>query len=335
MPLRKVNKIGDQEINNQLDNVKSQPQNIDLGNYGQQYLNKNDDINANFQIQAPKYSFEDIILSEGVKSQLKDIIYSKKYREKVFNDWGLSTVLPLNSNKLAVNLYGPPGTGKTMAAHVIANELNKNLLCVNYSDIESKYVGETAKNLEKVFKFAKEKGLIIFFDEADAMLSKRVSNMSNSTDVSVNQTRSVLLMLINDYEGIILFATNFINNFDEAFMRRIQFHVKFELPCKKTREVLWKKYIPEKMPHNANIYELAERYENISGSDISNAVMMAAFKAARLEKNYVDSKYFHESIRSIINSKNENKGTNKQKVTERFVTEEYVKSQINIEGGNN
>lgn len=157
---------------------------LQQSNDKQEENNKND-----FQIEKPKYSLNDIILPQKIKNQIEDIIYSKQYRKKVYVHWGLSSVMPENINKLAVNLYGPHGTGKTMGAHVIAKELNKDLLAVNYSEIESKFVGETSKNLEKVFKFAKENNLIIFFDEADAMLSKRVSNMSSSTDVSVNQTK--------------------------------------------------------------------------------------------------------------------------------------------------
>ncbi|WP_370766577.1 ATP-binding protein [Intestinibacter bartlettii] len=295
------------------------------------YKNYNKEKSENFLIEIPKYTFKDIVLANQVKSKIKDIIYFKKNQEKVFNEWGLSSVIHENINKLVVNLYGPPGTGKTMAAHVIANEMKQNLLIVNYSELESKYVGETAKNIEKVFKFAKEKNLIIFFDEADAILSKRVTNMSHSTDVSVNQTRSVLLMLMNDYDGIILFATNFISNFDEAFMRRIQFHIKFELPDQKCRELLWKKYIPEKMPNNVDIHKLSYQYKGISGSDISNAVMNAAFKAARLEEEYVDEKYFFEAIQNIIKSKKENKSSTREIISEKIVTEDYVNSVLKKE----
>jgi len=309
---------------------KNEPENLKEINKINTNNIKEEKIKDNFQIEIPKYTFDDIIVSNEVKSQLQDIIYSKIYRKKVFDEWGLGKVIPLNNNKLFVNLYGPPGTGKTMAAHVIAKELKRNLLCVNYSEIESKYVGETSKNLEKVFKFAKENDLILFFDEADAMLSKRVTNMNNSTDVSVNQTRSVLLMLMNNYDDMVIFATNFINNMDEAFVRRIQFQIKFEMPNKEVRELLWNKYIPKEMPNNANIIELAEVYENISGSDICNAVMTAAFKAARLNEDYVDNKYFHDAINRIIKSKKENKNIKETK-TERFVSEDYVKKQIKIE----
>lgn len=292
---------------------------------------KNDLKEENFFVQKPKYSFDDIVLPENVKAQLKDVIYFKKNQNKVFNEWGLSEVIGDNTNKLAINLYGPPGTGKTMAANVIAKEIGQDLIIVNYSQLESKYVGETAKNIEKVFDYAKQNNLIIFFDEADAILSKRVTNMSHSTDVSVNQTRSVLLMLMNDYDGIILFATNFISNFDEAFMRRIQFHIKFELPNQECRELLWKKYIPQQMPNNADIHELSCKYEGISGSDISNAVMTAAFKAARLEEEYVDEKYFCEAIQNIIKSKNENKASSIKVVSEKFVTEDYVNKTLKKE----
>lgn len=117
-----------------------------------------------------------------------------------------------------------------MAAHAIAHELNKPLIAVNYAEIESKYVGETSKNITALFNTAKEQDAIIFFDEADAMLSRRVTNMSHATDVSVNQTRSVLLTLMNDHEGLIIFTTNFVSNYDPAFMRRILSHILFDLP---------------------------------------------------------------------------------------------------------
>lgn len=322
MPLKKIVK---DETN--LDKSKENISDLNKSNKNSNNLKKD-----SFLVQKPKYSFDDIILSQDTKDQIENVIYFKKNQNKVFNEWGLSKVVRENTNKLAVNLYGPPGTGKTMAAHAIAKEMGQNMVIVNYSELESKYVGETSKNIEKVFSFAKQNNLIIFFDEADAILSKRVTNMSHSTDVSVNQTRSVLLMLMNDYNGIILFATNFISNFDEAFMRRIQFHIKFELPNQECRELLWKKYIPKQMPNNVNIYDLSCKYDGISGSDISNAVMIAAFKAARLDEEYVDEKYFCEAIQNIIKSKKENKSSSTKVVSEKFVTEEYVNKVLKKKG---
>lgn len=110
--------------------------------------------------------------------------------------------------------------------------------------------------------------------------------MSSATDVSVNQTRSVMLMIMNEYQDFIIFATNFIENFDMAFMRRISMHVKFELPDVECRKKLWRMYISPSMPNNVDIDEVAEKYDGITGSDISNAILNAAFKAARKKRTW-------------------------------------------------
>lgn len=284
---------------------------------------------AEFTLSSPKYSLADMIIPSETYDELTTIIEAEHNWKKVFIDWGLAEVLG-DRQSLFVNLYGHPGTGKTMAAHAIADALNKKMICVNYAEIESKYVGETSKNLTNLFKTAPEKDAIIFFDEADAFLSKRVTNMSNSTDVSVNQTRSVLLTLLNDYNGIVIFATNFISNYDPAFMRRIQYHVRFELPNAALREKLWRRYMPRKMPTNAEPSELAEKFDGVSGSDISTAVLKAALKAAKNYDMLVKCEYIEEAISSIISSKNENSGVT---VSKRIVSEEYALSQINNKEG--
>lgn len=279
-----------------------------------------------FVPEEPKYSLEDIILPNNVKEQILDIADYAKNSKIVFEKWGLEKTHKY-SKRLGINLYGASGTGKTMAAHAIAKHLGRKILIVNYADIESKYVGETPKNIRKAFEVAKETHSILFFDEADAILSKRVTNMSSATDVSVNQTRSVMLMIMNDYQDFIIFATNFIENFDPAFMRRISMHVRFDLPDYECRKQLWKLYIPDKMPNDIDIDELANKYSGISGSDIANAVLMSAFKAARHNEHFVSKQYIFEMIESILASKNANNSN--LKVEKRVVSEEYAKSQIN------
>ena len=236
-----------------------------------------------FQAEEPGYTFDDIILNHDTYDAIQDVLALYGKRGLLFDQWGLGATHK-KQNRARINLYGHPGTGKSMAAHAIAHQLGKKLLIVDYSQIESKYVGETAKNLVAMFQYAKDSQSIIFFDEADALLSRRVTNMSNSTDVSVNQTRSVLLVLINDYDDLILFATNFITNYDPAFIRRIPAHIKFELPDEENRRRLWRMYIPRKIPTDADIQKLAADYSGVSGADISNAVLNASLRAARREE---------------------------------------------------
>lgn len=282
-----------------------------------------------FVPENPKYSLDDIILPQTVKEKILDITDYATNSKIVFEDWGLKKTHKY-SKRIGINLYGESGTGKTMAAHAIAKYLGRKILIVNYADIESKYVGETPKNIRKVFDVAKETQSILFFDEADAILSRRVTNMSNATDVSVNQTRSVMLMIMNEYQDFIIFATNFIENFDSAFMRRISVHVKFDLPDLQCRKLLWQKYIPDELPHNLNFDEIAEKFSNISGSDIANAVLNAAFKAARQKSRLVQKNFFFDAVEDIIKSKNANKN-GIVTVEKRIVSEDYVKKQLRFD----
>lgn len=282
---------------------------------------KNQQLEMIFVPEEPKYSLDDIILPNSIKEQILDVADYAQNSKIVYEQWGLEKTHKY-SKRIGINLYGAPGTGKTMAAHALAKYLGRKILIVNYADIESKYVGETPKNIRKVFEVAKETNSILFFDEADAILSKRVTNMTGATDVSVNQTRSVMLMLMNDYQDFIIFATNFIENFDPAFMRRISMHIKFELPDFECRKKLWNLYIPNIMPNNIDIDEIAEKYEGLSGSDISNAVLMGAFKAARQHDSLVDKKYIFEMVEGILASKSANQGIS---IKSKVVSEAYEK----------
>ena len=285
---------------------------------------KSKEPSIEFYPEEPKYSFDEIILPQSVKDKILDVANYAENSKKVFEEWGLQKVYK-QSRRIGINLYGEPGTGKTMAAHAIAKYLGRKILAVNYADIESKYVGETPKNIRKAFEAAAATNSILFFDEADAILSKRVTNMSSATDVSVNQTRSVMLMVMNDYQDFVIFATNFITNFDLAFMRRISTHIEFKLPDFDCRKKLWQHYILPTMPNNIDIDELAAKYESLSGSDISNAVLMAAFKAARQNAELVDKSLVFEAIEETLASRNANRGVTVEK---RVVSEEYVKERV-------
>ena len=269
---------------------------------------KKEPVEEVFIPEEPKFSLDEIILPDEVKNQILDVATYADNSLRVFEMWGFKRTHKF-SRRIGVNLYGAPGTGKTMAAHAIAKELGRKILIVNYADIESKYVGETPKNIRKAFEAAKATNSILFFDEADAILSKRVTNMTQAVDVSVNQTRSVMLMLMNEYQDFIIFATNFIENFDPAFMRRISVHVKFTLPDEDCRKKLWRMYTPPEVPNNLDFDELAKKFDGISGSDISNAMLNAAFKAARLKADGLDKSLVFEAVENILASKRANQRT--------------------------
>lgn len=292
---------------------------------GNEKLQSNDCV---WVTTTPKFQMKDLILDNSTRESLLDATSFYTYQDKLMNEWGLRDRYSDRSN-ISINLYGEPGTGKTMAAHAIAYELGKEILFVDYAEIESKYVGETAKNIKQLFETAEMLDAIIIFDEADALLSKRVTDMRSSTDVSVNQTRSVLLNILNDYSGVVIFTTNFIQNFDPAFIRRIRYQIKFDLPNEELRRNLWEMYIPEQMPTNIDYDSIAKKYEGVSGSDISNAVFSAATKAARSGSRIVDNCFFEEAIEQVIQAKKANKGSS-ETITKRVVSEEYVKEQLRI-----
>jgi len=231
----------------------------------------------NFIPELPKRSFSDIVLPDFVTKQIQAALSQIEYREKLYNEWNLKKVDP-NGSRTAINFFGPPGTGKSFTAEAIANHLNKNIIKVNYAEIESKYVGETPKNITAAFTKAKQSDSILFFDEADSILGKRLTNVTQSADHGVNVSRSVMLLQLDKFDGVVLFATNLPENFDGAFVRRILAHIEFVLPDIDCRKKLWKYLFPDEMPKHESIdlIWLAEKSEGLSGGEILNVVKLAA-----------------------------------------------------------
>jgi SpoVK/Ycf46/Vps4 family AAA+-type ATPase len=183
---------------------------------------------------------------------------------------------------LAFNFAGPPGTGKTICAEAIATALGKKLLSVRYAEMESMWAGETPKNVAAVFRMATEENAVLFFDEADAIASRRTTGAVQGYQRESNTVVNVLLKELEDFNGVVIFATNLAVNFDPAFERRIRTHVLFEMPGVEEREQIWRVQVhPAKTPlgDDVNFRVLAERYA-VSGGDIKNAVLKAATMAA-------------------------------------------------------
>jgi len=281
---------------------------------------------VSFYVSEPRFSFDDVILTEKEKGEIDRFLVLAEKGDIIFDNWGLSKVIK-HYNK-SINLYGDSGTGKTITAHAIARRLNKKIVLVNYSEIESKFVGETSKNLVSLFKFAGEVDAVILFDEADALLSKRVTAMFSATDVSVNQTRNVLLKILDEYSGIIIFTTNFFGNFDNAFMRRIFTHVKYELPDYNTRVRLWNHYLVDKLPieNREEVIKCVSAIDNISGSDISTAVLLASIDAVISDEKKISREIIMKVLEKIKCTKEA--VIEKYEVTTRKVPEEYALKKL-------
>ena len=225
------------------------------------------------------YTWEDLILPPEQKRRLKNACAQVEYRHRVYDQWGFGKKVAYGRG-LSMLFTGPPGTGKTMAAQVIANRLGLELYKVDLSGIMSKYIGETEKQLGAVFDEVKKSQSILFFDEADALFGKR-SETKDSHDRYANVQTSYLLQKMEEYDGIVILASNFLQNFDEAFKRRIKFIIDFTLPDRDRRERIWRSVLPPDLPRDEDIdFDFLARSFELSGSSIKNIAVSAAFLAA-------------------------------------------------------
>lgn len=225
-----------------------------------------------------EYTWNELILPEYPKKQIMTACNQITYKHYVYGKWELGSKISYGKGTSIV-FAGPPGTGKTMAAQVIANEIGLDLYKVELSSIVSKYVGETEKNLNEIFEQAKKSQIILFFDEADVLFSKR-TEVKDANDKYNNMEAAFMLQKIEEYEGITILATNYLQNFDEAFKRRMKFIIDFPFPDRCYRKEIWKTAFPIAMPvEEIDMDYLANTFE-LSGSNIKNVVLYSAFLAA-------------------------------------------------------
>lgn len=227
----------------------------------------------------PKYAWQDLVLPEDQMQQLREIADQVKFRHVVLHDWGFAGKLSLGRGLNAL-FAGPSGTGKTMAAEVIANELGLDLYKIDLSAVVSKYIGETEKNLNRVFTEAEHSNAILFFDEADALLGKR-SEVKDAHDRYANIEIAYLLQKMEEYEGLVILATNLKKNMDDAFVRRLQFVVDLPFPDEKYRHRIWSAIFPSSTPLSEEIdFKLLAKKLKITGGNIKNIGLKAAYLAA-------------------------------------------------------
>lgn len=227
-----------------------------------------------------KATWELLVLPQEEKNLLRQIIEQVQYRSVVYQDWGFQQRMNRGLGISAL-FAGESGTGKTMAAEVIAHELQLNLYRIDLSAVVSKYIGETEKNLRRLFDAAEDGGTILFFDEADALFGKR-SEVKDSHDRYANIEINYLLQRMESYRGLAILATNLKGSLDTAFMRRLRFIVNFPFPGIPERDIIWQKAFPAQTPvQDLNYRRLAKL--NLTGGSIHNVALNATFLAAQTQ----------------------------------------------------
>ncbi len=221
----------------------------------------------------PRHDLDKMILHPEVKTDILAGLRALETRADLDRIWNLSSIQP-QQGRCILNFYGPPGTGKTRAALGIALRLGKPLYQVDYSAVISKYLGDTAKHIKAAFAAAHDQGAVLFFDEADSLLSKRVST-GESCSTSINQNRNCLMQELDRFDGVVIVTTNLFENYDPALLRRIQRHIKFRNPDASMRRELFALHLPNPDRVQADYAVLSELSKGLSGGDILNVCVNA------------------------------------------------------------
>ncbi|MGQ9701975.1 MAG: ATP-binding protein [bacterium] len=239
--------------------------------------NKQETISV-LKVQNPILTFDQIVLSENIKEEiLLALSYTKN--KNIFQKWGFDRTIKYGKG-ITMLFYGPPGTGKTAICEAIAHSLKKKIGIVNYAQILSRWVGDSEKNLVKVFEQAKKEDCVLVFDEAEALFGKRF-NESNSTDRMCNLMTNILMQELEHFDGMVILTTNREVVIDEAFERRILFKIKFDIPGPMVREKIWQVLMPEHAPlaEDIDFEKLGGMYE-FTGGEIKNVIINAVMVCA-------------------------------------------------------
>ena len=234
---------------------------------------------ARYEAVAPRYRFEHLVVPDTLRVELVAAVELLRVAPTVFDTWGLREVEPFP--RTALNFHGPPGTGKTLAAHSLAERLGRKILVASYAEIESKFHGDGPKNVKALFQAAESQGAVLFIDEADSLLSRRLTNVTQGSEQAINSMRSQLLICLEQFSGVVIFSTNLVENYDRAFETRVR-HVAFLMPDEPCRAEIWRKHLVPALPVAADVDPavLAARLNDVCGRDIKNALVDAAVRTA-------------------------------------------------------
>jgi SpoVK/Ycf46/Vps4 family AAA+-type ATPase len=253
----------------------------------------------------PRRTFNDVVLPPETVVALEHALQVIRKHDLLFKQWGLGERHDTGLG-LAFHFAGPPGTGKTICAEAMAHHLGRQLMLVRYSEMESRWVGQTGKHVATVFRVAERQNSVLFFDEADAIAGRRFTTAGAGYEREANVIVNVLLQELERFDGLIIFATNLAASMDPAFERRIRTHIRFQLPGTEERERIWRVQIhPEKTPlaEDVDFHALAEQFPR-SGGDIKNAVLKAA-QLATLEpvpdpEKRIHQRHFQQGMDEVI-----------------------------------
>src|SRR6476469_1895936 len=242
----------------------------------------------------PRRSFDDVVLPATTMRALNHALALVRKHDLIFHQWGLAERHSTGLG-LAFHFAVPPGTGKTICAGALAYTLNKRLLVVRYSELESRWVGQTSKHVASVFRSAAREDAVLFFDEADAIAGRGFTAMNAADEREANAIVNVLLHELETFPGVVIFATNLAANIDPAFERRIRTHILFDMPNVEERERIWRVQLHARktpLADDVDFEALAEAYPR-SGGDIKNAVLKAA-QIATVEPGPDTDKRIHQ-----------------------------------------
>lgn len=248
---------------------------VDLFTYGH-FSRPHFSMNFPAQRITTEMDWDDLVLNPQTLEQIHDLQAWSIHGQTLLHDWGMKRKLKLGYRVL---FYGPPGTGKTLTASLLGKYTGKEVYKIDLSMVVSKFIGETEKNLANLFARAESKDWILFFDEADALFSKR-TNVRDAHDKYANQEVSYLLQRVENYDGLVILSSNLKSNIDDAFIRRFQAIVHFPMPSAKERLQLWQMAFPSqlKLAENIDLPELAATYD-LSGADIMNVVQYCCLQS--------------------------------------------------------
>jgi SpoVK/Ycf46/Vps4 family AAA+-type ATPase len=250
-----------------------------------------------YQARPPLFDFDFLTVPEEVTDVLLAAVDLVRLEQKVFDEWNLRRIEPFP--RTALNFYGQPGTGKTLAAHALASHLGKLILPASYAQIESKFLGDGPKNIEALFFAAARDQAVLFIDEADSLLSKRLTNVTQGSEQATNSMRSQLLVCLEQFRGVVIFSTNLIESYDRAFETRLR-HVHFPMPDEVSRREIWRKHLPEQLPLESDVsLDRLAQTDEVCGRDIKNAVIDAALRVARADRKAVGMEDLEKALDRI------------------------------------